>query len=171
MPLQSLGRVLVVDDEVELMNVLMESLSAQGYTVTGFTSGQAGLDALQTQNFDLLLTDLMMPGMDGIALLKAGLAIDPNLVGVIMTGQGTVPTAVEAMKIGAFDYVLKPFRMDALLPVLARAMEVHRLRQENIHLRETVAIYNLSQVIAFSLDSRLIIEKTADAALQQVEAD
>ena len=166
-----LGRVLVADDEIELMNALVEALKAHGYQATGVTSGQAALEALQTGDFDLLLTDLMMPGMDGIALLKASLAIDPHLVGVMMTGQGTVPTAVEAMKMGAFDYLLKPFRLAAMLPVLARAMEVRRLRLENIQLRDSVAIYNLSQVIAFSLDSQLIVEKTADAAAQQVEAD
>ena len=88
--------------------------------------------------FDLLLTDLMMPGMDGIQLLRQALEIDPNLVGIIMTGQGTIPTAVEAMKAGAFDYVLKPFKLQTVLPVLDRAMEVRRLRLENVRLRQYV---------------------------------
>jgi PAS domain S-box-containing protein len=167
----TLGRVLVVDDEVQLMDALVEALITQGYTAIGFPTGEAALEALQTQEFDLLLTDLMMPGMDGIALLKAAEAIDQNLVGIIMTGQGTVPTAVEAMKTGAFDYVLKPFRLDVILPVLTRAMELRRLHLENIQLRETVAIYNLSQTIAFSLDSKLVLENTADTALQQTDAD
>jgi len=166
-----LGRVLVVDDEPELLEALVEALGAQGYEAAGAETGAAALDALTAQPFDLLLTDLMMPGMDGIELLKAGAALDPNLIGIVMTGQGTVPTAVEAMKIGAFDYLLKPFRLDAMLPVLRRAMEVRRLRLENIQLRETVAIYNLSQVVAFSLDSRLIVEKTVDAVAQQVDGD
>ena len=77
----------------------------------------------------------MMPGMDGIQLLRQALEIDPNLVGIIMTGQGTIPTAVEAMKAGAFDYVLKPFDLQTMLPVLDRAMEVRRLRTENVRLR------------------------------------
>lgn len=167
----TLGRVLIVDDEIELTNALIEALTFQGYAATGFLKGEDALEALKAHEFDLLLTDLMMPGMDGITLLKAGLEIDPNLVGIIMTGQGTVPTAVEAMKTGAFDYVLKPFRIEAILPVLARAREVRRLRLENVQLRETVAIYNLSQTIAFSLDSRLVLENTADAAIQQTGAD
>ena len=98
----------------------------QGYETVGFTSGRDALAALQARDFDLLLADLMMPEMDGITLLQAGLALDPDLVGMIMTGQGTVQTAVDAMKVGAFDYILKPFRLVALLPVLARAMEVRR---------------------------------------------
>ena len=165
------GQVLVVDDETELMSALVEALTLQGYEADGFVSGKAALEALERQSYDLVLTDLMMPEMDGIALLKAGLKIDPHLVGVVMTGHGTVPTAVEAMKVGAFDYILKPFKMTEVLPVLARAREVRRLRLENIQLRETVAIYNLSQTIAFSLDSKLVLENSADAALQQTEAD
>jgi PAS domain S-box-containing protein len=166
-----LGRILVVDDEFQLMEALVEALNTKGYLAKGFVTGVAAIEALQAEEFDLLLTDLMMPGMDGIALLRACMAIDPNLVGIIMTGQGTVSTAVEAMKTGAFDYVLKPFRLEVLLPVLARAREMQRLRLENIQLRDAVAIYHLSQTIALSLDSKVVLEKTADAALQQVEAD
>jgi PAS domain S-box-containing protein len=171
MSLKTLGRVLVVDDEIQLMDTLVEALTAQGYAASGFRRGEAALQALHAQEFDLLLTDLMMPGMDGITLLKAALAIDENLVGIIMTGQGTVSTALEAMKTGAFDYVLKPFRLGTLLPVLKRAMEVRRLRLENIQLHETVAIYNLSQTLAFSLDSKQALAMTADAAIQQTDAD
>ena len=166
-----LGRVLVVDDELQLMDALVESLTAHGYEAHGFNIGVAAIEALQLQEYDLLLTDLMMPGMDGITLLKACMAIDPNLVGIIMTGQGTVSTAVDAMRSGAFDYVLKPFRLDAVLPVLARARAMQQLRLENIQLRETVAIYNLSQTIALSLDGNIVLENTVEAALQQTGAD
>jgi CheY-like chemotaxis protein len=85
------------------------------------SANRDALRALQCQNFELLLTDLMMPEMDGIGLMRAALDIDPHLACILMTGQGTVQTAVEAMKIGALDYVLKPFKMQTLLPVLARA--------------------------------------------------
>ncbi len=132
----TLGRLLVVDDEVQLTNALCETLAEQGYDVTGATSTRDGLKALESGNFDVLLSDLMMTGTDGIQLLREALAADPLLVGIIMTGQGTVQTAVEAMKVGAFDYVLKPFKLQAMLPVLARAMQVRRLRMENVRLRE-----------------------------------
>jgi DNA-binding NtrC family response regulator len=132
------GRLLVVDDEVELMRALCESLAEEGFETAGFAEAAAGLEALRADEFDLLLSDLMMPGTDGIQLLRQALAIDPNLVGVIMTGQGTIQTAVEAMKAGAFDYVLKPFRLQQVLPVLDRAMGVRRLRLENVRLRRIV---------------------------------
>jgi DNA-binding NtrC family response regulator len=132
------GRLLVVDDEVELMHALRDTLKAQGFAVTGATSGTEGLAALRAEPFDLLLSDLMMPGMDGIQLLKYALEIEPDLVGIIMTGQGSVPTAVEAMKVGAFDYLLKPFKLNSLVPILTRALEVRRLRLDNRRLRRFV---------------------------------
>jgi len=132
------GRLLIVDDEVELKNALCETLAEEGYETRGATSGAEGLKALAKQDFDLLLTDLKMPGMDGIQLLRKVLEADPNLVGIIMTGQGTIPSAIEAMKLGAFDYVMKPFNLQTMLPILARAMEVRRLRMENVRLRHYV---------------------------------
>ncbi|MBC7816488.1 MAG: sigma-54-dependent Fis family transcriptional regulator [Planctomycetaceae bacterium] len=127
-----------MDDEVELMTALCETLSEQNYEVVGQRSGRDGLKALESQTFDLLLSDLMMPEMDGIQLLRQALEIDPQLVGIIMTGQGTVQTAVEAMKLGAFDYVLKPFKLQTILPILTRAMQIRRLRMENVRLRQWV---------------------------------
>jgi DNA-binding NtrC family response regulator len=126
----------VVDDETELMTALCESLRDEGFDAQGFSDPARGLEAIRDGEFDVLLSDLMMPGMDGIQLLRQALAIDPNLVGVIMTGQGSIPTAVEAMKAGAFDYILKPFRLQQVLPVLDRAMEVRRLRLETVRLRQ-----------------------------------
>jgi DNA-binding NtrC family response regulator len=133
------GRLLIVDDEVELMRALCESLGEQDFEVQGISDPLAAPEALRNGEFDILLSDLMMPGMDGIQLLKQVLEIDPNLVGIIMTGQGTIQTAVEAMKTGAFDYILKPFRLQNILPVLDRAMEVRRLKVENVRLRKVVA--------------------------------
>ena len=132
------GRILVVDDEVELTNALCETLSEHGYNTQGETNPRTALQALAAQEFDLLLSDLMMPGMDGIQLLREALALDSNLVGIIMTGQGTIQTAIEAMKIGAYDYLLKPFDLQTLLPILRRALEVRRLRRENVRLRHYV---------------------------------
>ena len=167
----TVGRVLVVDDEVELKNALVDALTAQSYEVSGFTNGEEALAALRLEDFDLLISDLMMPEMDGITLIKAAMEIDPHLVGIIMTGQGTIQTALDAMKAGTFDYVLKPFRLQTLMPILTRAINTRRLRMENLHLRETVAIYGLCQTITSTLDEQTILSKLADAALQQSSAD
>jgi PAS domain S-box-containing protein len=166
-----IGKVLVVDDEVELKNVLVESLIAQGYEAVGFTCGEEALTRLREQPFDVMLTDLMMPSLDGISLVRQALEIDRNLVPIMMTGQGTIQTAVDAMRIGAFDYVLKPFRLQTMLPVLTRAMNTRHLRLENVQLREAVAIHELSETIAFTLDLQTVLSKLADGALQQSGAD
>src|ERR1051326_613859 len=157
-------RLLIVDDEVIHMKALCDTLEQEGYATVGFTTAKDALEALQKEEFDLLLTDLMMPEMDGISFLRAALEIDKNLVGIVMTGQGTIPTAVDAMRIGALDYVLKPLKLSVVLPVISRALNVRRLRLENIQLRETVAIYELSMAIAFAFDSETIIRKLAAAA-------
>src|SRR5919206_632071 len=88
----SVGKILVVDDEVELKNALVEALTSQNFEVAGFTSAREALEALRKESFDVLLSDLMMPEMGGIALVKAALEIDPFLVAIIMTGQGTIQT-------------------------------------------------------------------------------
>jgi len=165
------GKILVVDDEPELRIILAESLQRHGYEVTGCGSGRDALAELREREFDLLLTDLMMPEMDGITLLKAALEIDPHLIGIILTGQGTIQTAVDAMQMGAFDYVLKPFRLQNLMPVLTRALNTRQLRLENLQLRETVAIHELSQTISFTLDPHTVMSKLTEAALQQTDAD
>jgi DNA-binding NtrC family response regulator len=138
MPKNKRGNLLIVDDEVELMRALCDSLGEQGFAVKGFSKPADAVDALREGDFDILLTDLMMPGIDGIQLLKQALEIDRNLICIIMTGQGTIQTAVEAMKSGAFDYILKPFRINTMLPILDRAMDVRRLKMENVQLRQYV---------------------------------
>jgi diguanylate cyclase (GGDEF)-like protein/PAS domain S-box-containing protein len=166
-----LGRILVVDDENTLVNVLCEFLSFEGYETVGFTSPTKSLEALKEKEFDILLTDLMMPEMNGIELMRSGREIDPDLVGIIMTGKGTIETSVEAMKLGAFDYILKPFKMDVLLPVISRAIHVRQLRKENIELRGTMAVYELTKVINVTMDADIIANKVADAAMELCRAD
>lgn len=123
-----------MDDEVPQMQALCETLRVHGYEMAGVTCGDDALIALQSEHFDLILTDLMMPVMDGITVLRRAMQIDPNLVGIIMTGAGTISTAVEAMKTGALDYILKPFKVSVVLPVLSRALAVRQLRLENAEL-------------------------------------
>lgn len=130
------ARILVVDDEAPLMEALRNIVEGGGHAAVGFTSPHLALEALRESRFDVLLTDLTMPGMDGIALLQAALETDPDLVGVIMSGSGTIEKAVEGMKVGALDYVLKPFDASVILPVLARALATRKLRIENAELQD-----------------------------------
>lgn len=130
--------LLIVDDEVANLNALCDTLRGQGYETTGFTDASAALVAFRKGEFELLLTDLVMPEMGGVELLRQAQQRDPDLVGVIMTGDGTIATAVEAMKTGALDYILKPLKLSVVLPVLSRALTVRRLRLENAALERSV---------------------------------
>jgi signal transduction histidine kinase len=143
---QPLARLLIVDDESALVAALCGLLKAKGYATTGVRSGAEALVALSesashpSQRFDVLITDLMMPGMDGITLLRAALELDSDLVSVVMTGHGTIDTAVEAMQAGALDYILKPFNLSVIIPVLSRALAVRKLRRDNAALALEVTL-------------------------------
>ena len=132
------GRLLIVDDEAALMQALCNILQQQGYSATGCISAGEAMQQLRTESFDLLLTDLMMPGTDGLALARSALAHDPQMVAVMMTGEGSIASAVEAMQSGVLDYVLKPFKLGTMLPVLERALAIGRLRADNLRLQQRV---------------------------------
>lgn len=132
------ARLLIVDDEVAQMTALCNTLQDEGYVTRGFTTPKSALAALRDESYDVLLTDLMMPGMDGIALLGAAREIDPQVVCIVMTGHGAVETAVKAMQAGALDYIQKPFKLRQMLPVLTRALTVRSLRVANAQLERSV---------------------------------
>ncbi len=140
-----LARLLILDDESAQVIALCRTLALEGYATAGAGSGPEALCALRAAAadragaFDVLITDLMMKDMNGIALLRAAQDIDPDLVGLVMTGDGTIDTAIEAMKSGALDYILKPFTLRTIRPVLLRALAVRRLRLENATLLRSVA--------------------------------
>ena len=132
------GRLLIVDDEATQLKALCDVLKFEGFAPTGFSSAKSALEMLGSREFDLLITDLMMPEMDGIALLEKAREISPNTVTIVMTGHAAIDTAVRAMQAGALDYIVKPFKLNAILPVINRALAVRRLRMENKRLAESV---------------------------------
>lgn len=162
-----IARLLIVDDELHLLKAFCDALSHRGYATVGFDSPEEALNALREEDYDLIFTDLKMPGMDGIEFLRAAKDISPNLVCVMMTGHATIDTAIEAMKAGAFDYILKPFNLPMIQPVILRGLDMKRLRDENIQLRESVSIYELSMAITNTRSFDSILEVFADAVFQQ----
>jgi two-component system, sensor histidine kinase and response regulator len=139
------SRILIVDDEPALVTALCRTLETQGYSTFGAASGRLALDLLRgaaadsATRIEVLITDLKMPAMDGLTLLRQAHAIDADLVSIVMTGHGTIDTAVEALKSGALDYLLKPFNLSVAMPVLSRALAVRKLRVENAALLRQVA--------------------------------
>jgi two-component system, NtrC family, response regulator AtoC len=121
-------QVLIVDDEPNLRKILSAQLSRDGYDVMTANDGEEGLAALKDHHIDLVITDLKMPKVDGMTLLKKALEEDPELPVVLITAHGTIDTAVEALKSGAFDFVTKPFDKDEVRQIVAKALKTRDLR-------------------------------------------
>ena len=130
------GRVLVVDDERRQRDILQMILEAEGYETTAAGNGRQALQAARSEGFDVVLTDLKMPDLNGIELLSEILKVTPAPLVILMTAHGTIDSAVDAMRKGAFDYLTKPLEKDELLLVLRRAMERAHLVRENRMLHE-----------------------------------
>jgi len=130
--------VLLADDERTIAITLRDDLTDAGHKVTVVGDGNKAYEELQAGSYDLLITDIRMPGMDGISLLKAAKAMDPAPQVIVITGHGTVPSAVEAIRHGAYDYVLKPFLNEDLLRRVATLAEFRRLRNKVQTLEEQV---------------------------------
>ena len=127
--------VLLVEDEAPLRRAIAEQLTDRGYHVEQTDTGEAAVERLADFAFDIILTDLRLPGIDGSAVVEAAVERYPDIIAIIITGYGTVKDAVKAIKRGARDFVSKPFQIDELLHVLEAAIEQRRLRSENAYLR------------------------------------
>src|SRR5206468_7579672 len=127
--------ILLVEDEAPLRQAVAEQLIDRGYQVEQADSGEAAVARLSDFAFDIIITDLRLPGLDGSTVLEAAVKRYPDIIAIVVTGFGTVKDAVEAIKRGAWDFVGKPFQIDELLHVLEAAIEQRRLKSENAYLR------------------------------------
>src|SRR5436190_3441645 len=127
--------ILLVEDEAPLRQAVAEQLTDRGYQVEQADSGEAAVAKLSDFAFDIIITDLRLPGLDGSSVLEAAVKRYPDIIAIVVTGFGTVKDAVEAIKRGATDFVSKPFQIDELLHVLDAALEQRRLKSENAYLR------------------------------------
>ena len=131
-----LARVLVVDDEPTYRASVSRCLTNQSYQVTAAESGEKALELVSSGRFDLVISDIKMPGMSGIELLGKILEISPGTASIIMTAFATIETAIEATKLGAFHYLIKPFNVDELVQLATRAIEHKKLKEENTYLKK-----------------------------------
>jgi len=146
----SRGNILVVDDERSMREILEIFLKKEGYDVTTAEDGKTALDAFKKDIFDLVITDLKMPKASGIDLLKSIKDISPDTVVVIITAFGTTESAVEAIKLGAFDYIQKPFKMDEISLVVNNALEKRKLKEEVSILKGQVEGPSIENIIGQS---------------------
>ena len=131
----SAARVLVVDDEKSMRDLLTITLEKAGYDVTAAEGGEAAIEAIRKDSFDTIITDLRMPRVDGMQVLRAARDLSPETAVIVVTAVASTETAVEAMKLGAYDYITKPFKLDEVDLVIKNGLERKRLRHENLYLR------------------------------------
>ncbi len=159
--------ILVIDDKESMRGMLAETLSGEGYDVDTAADGRSGINRAKEKKFDVVLTDLKLPEMDGIAVLSQLKEADPDLAVIVMTAFGTIETAVEAMKLGAVDFIAKPFDTDRLGVIIKKALENRRLVAENALLREELdQSLGFSEIIGRSekmLDVSRLIQKVAQS--------
>jgi DNA-binding NtrC family response regulator len=131
-------RVLVVDDEIEFLDVITRRMKKRGIECEGLDNGPGAIEKIQTENFDVVLLDLKMPDMDGIATLREIKRVKPLVEVVILTGHASVKSGIEGMKLGAYDYLMKPMELDPLLEKLKEAYEKKTIQEEKIQKAEFV---------------------------------
>ncbi|HEU4685671.1 MAG TPA: sigma-54 dependent transcriptional regulator [Nitrospira sp.] len=157
--------ILLVDDEPLMRLSMVDALEAVGYEVRAAASGTEGIEAVRQRPFDLVITDLRLPGADGLAVLKAAKDRTPETEVVVITAHGSVETAVGAMKFGAFDYITKPFQMDELLLIVERVGRVVKLRRENQDLKETLEDkFSFNGIFGANSAMRAVLEKIKTVA-------
>ncbi len=145
------GRILIVEDEKSMREVLRMLLEGEDYEVTTASDGREGLSYIDRDIFDLVITDLKMPKADGFEVLKKTKDVSPNSVVIMVTAFGTKDTAIEAMKLGAYDYIGKPFNIDEIRLIVRKALEKKKLREELALLRQKVeTTYSLENIIGQS---------------------
>lgn len=135
-------KILIVDDEENMLHMLSSLMARSGYEVTIADSGSKGIAAVDKENFDCILCDLKMPNMDGIEFLKAIGELGKRVTIIMMSAYATVDRAVEAMKLGAYDFITKPFKPDEILLILERAIERDELRLENRQLKQQLTQFH-----------------------------
>ena len=161
-----MARVLVIDDDPDILNIIVTILETNGHEVLRAGSGEEGITLLDSKGCDIVLTDLVMPGMDGMQVLDHVVNNHPDTKCIILTGYGTIKNSVEAIKKGAFDYITKPISASEILVVVEKAIKFSSLERENLRLKQELKRqYDFSNIIGTSRAIRRIfdiITKVAD---------
>jgi DNA-binding NtrC family response regulator len=159
--------VLVVDDDPALREILQEALMRESYNVSTAEDGAEAIQAVKESVVHIVITDYQLPDIDGLEVINRLSKLDAKIIPIVMTGFGTIETAVRAMKSGAFDFITKPFDLETVAVVVRKAAEFHRLRQENHLLRRAVRDqYRLEQLVGVSEPMQQVLEfvqKVADS--------
>ena len=158
-------RILIIDDEPLMRISIADALKAEGYQVNVAATGPEGVDFIKKEQFDLIISDLRLPGLDGLQVLQTCREVSARTGVILITAHGSVETAVEAMKVGAYDYVTKPFSMDELLLIVKRLVKMLELEDENRLLREELeGRFSFKGILGKNEKMREVLEKIKSVA-------
>ena len=164
-------RILVVDDEDMIRDLCYHILSAEGYQVSTVSNATAALEELNRSVADLLITDIKMPGMDGLELFERVKEQNHDLVTVFITGHGTLDTAIESLMRGVDAFVLKPFTQEELLGAVDRAINRSRLKKENIRLKALIPLFEISKLLVTEIDLAHLFKIITEVLVQEFSVD
>ncbi|MDY7040684.1 MAG: response regulator, partial [Chloroflexota bacterium] len=164
-------RILIADDEEDIRDLCARVLRSVGYQVECVEDGLQVVEAAHRETFDLLLTDILMPGLGGLEAAQAVQEFSPDIVCVVITGHGTMDMAIEALKLGFYEFVAKPFTPDELIRAVGHALERERLRRENVRLKALLPLFELNKVFMSTVDVQPLLQQVVAVAHQAVRAD
>jgi signal transduction histidine kinase len=164
-------RILIADDEPDVLALCQRILTAEGYRVDTVQAGREAVERIKQQPFDLLLTDIKMPGMDGLQTAQAVKEIDPAVICVTMTGYSTMDTAIEALKLGVDEFIMKPFTREELNLSIAKALEKERLRKENIRLQSLIPLFEFNKTLLSTMEVDILLHHVLELAQRETQAD
>ncbi len=164
-------KILIVDDEEDILEIYERTLKKEGYNLFLTLSPEVAFEKIQNDYFDLVIVDIRMPGMDGIKLLENIKKFSPSTDAIIITGYPATDTAVQALRLGAFDYVIKPFTIEELIITVKRCFTERSLSAENIYLRRIAALYEVSKAMSTTTNLDMLIQLILDLMMKETKAD
>jgi putative nucleotidyltransferase with HDIG domain len=164
-------RILVVDDEEMIRDLCSHILVSEGYEVSTMPNGEAALEELGRNPSDLLITDIKMPGMDGLELFERVKKLNPDIVTIFITGHGTIDTAIESLMRGVEGFVLKPFTQEELTGAVGRAVARSRLQKENIRLKALIPLFEISKLLITEMDLAALFRIVTDILVKEFSVE
>lgn len=158
------GKILVVDDEEGIRDILSRSLRIQGYAVATAQNGKEGIDKFKKEVFDLVISDIKMPEMDGVTFLDHIKKIDPDIEAIMVTAYETMETAIESLRKGAYDYISKPFSLEKIFITIEKAMEKRQLK-------EKIALYEISKAVHLTVELDQLLKIIIELTMKVLKAD
>ncbi|NJN99437.1 MAG: response regulator, partial [Anaerolineales bacterium] len=163
-------RILVVDDEKGVVHSCVRILERQGFTVSGLTDSQTAPDLLRQESFDLLLTDIKMPRLDGLELLRLAKEIDPHLTVVLITGYGTMEDAINAIRLGAQGFLMKPFEPEELVSTIKDNLARRAHLQDSLRLQTLLPLLEINQILQVAGGETSLVRRVLEIARRETRA-